>query len=82
MSLFSGAGGLDLGFHKAVFETIWAKEFDKNIWETFKHYFPNIFSDQRNICKIPNDEVPNCDGIIGGHPLSKLEPSWCRSRYK
>jgi len=24
--------------------------------------------DQRNICKISNDEVPNCDGIIGGPP--------------
>lgn len=68
VSLFSGAGGLDLGFHKAGFETIWANEFDKNIWETFKHNFPTTFLDQRNICKISNDEVPNCDGIIGGPP--------------
>ena len=28
LSLFSGAGGLDLGFHKAGFRTIIANEFD------------------------------------------------------
>ena len=33
VSLFSGAGNLDLGFEKAGFEIIWANEFDKKIWE-------------------------------------------------
>ena len=31
VSLFSGAGGLDLGFQKAGFNIIFANEFDKDI---------------------------------------------------
>lgn len=36
ISLFSGAGGLDLGFEKAGFEIVAANEFDKTIWDTYE----------------------------------------------
>ena len=36
ISLFSGAGGLDLGFHKAGFRTVVANEYDAKICPTFK----------------------------------------------
>jgi DNA (cytosine-5)-methyltransferase 1 len=68
VSLFTGAGGLDLGFEKAGFKTIWANEFDRNIWETFEHNFPNVKLDKRSIVDITPDEIPDCDGIIGGPP--------------
>lgn len=68
VSLFSGAGGLDLGFEQAGFTTIWANEYDKEIWETFEKNFPNTFLDKRSITEIAEAEVPACDGIIGGPP--------------
>ncbi len=68
VSLFSGAGGLDLGFHKAGFKTIWANEFDSSIWDTFEHNFPNTFLERRSIVDVPSIEVPDCIGIIGGPP--------------
>ena len=40
VSLFSGAGGLDLGFENAGFHIIWANEYDKTIWDTFQYNFP------------------------------------------
>jgi len=68
VSFFSGAGGLDLGFEKAGFNIDWANEFDKDIWATFKKNHPEAYLDQRSITDIPEDEVPECDGIIGGPP--------------
>jgi DNA (cytosine-5)-methyltransferase 1 len=68
VSLFSGAGGLDLGFSKAGFDITWANEYDKDIWETYEKNHPNTYLDRRSITKIPNEEVPECDGIIGGPP--------------
>ena len=68
VSLFSGAGGLDLGFEKAGFNVIWANEFDKDIWETFEKNFPQTELNKKSIRDIELDEVPECDGIIGGPP--------------
>jgi DNA (cytosine-5)-methyltransferase 1 len=68
ISLFSGAGGLDLGFEKAGFNTVWANEYDKDIWETYEKNFPHTTLDRRSITKIPASDIPDAIGIIGGPP--------------
>jgi DNA (cytosine-5)-methyltransferase 1 len=68
ISLFSGAGGLDLGFHQAGFQTRWANEYDKHIWATFQKNFPSVKLDKRNIANINIEEIPNANGLIGGPP--------------
>jgi DNA (cytosine-5)-methyltransferase 1 len=68
VSFFAGAGGLDLGFQKAGFNVIWANEYDKDIWETYEKNHPYTILDRRSIVNIKSDEVPECDGIIGGPP--------------
>lgn len=67
VSLFSGAGGMDLGFKKADFSIIWANEYDGSIWETFNRNH-STFLDTRDIRNIKSSEIPDCDGIIGGPP--------------
>lgn len=71
ISLFSGAGGLDLGFKNAGFEIVIANEYDKSIWETYEknHSAPLIKGDIRKINSdelLKNTEV--IEGIIGGPP--------------
>lgn len=67
ISLFSGAGGLDLGFIKAGFNVLVANEYDKRIWETYeKNYETRLIKD--DITNVKSNELPDCDGLIGGPP--------------
>lgn len=73
ISLFSGCGGLDLGFEKAGFEIPVANEFDKKIWETFKVNHPNTHLIEGDIRNVTKDDIEHyisgeIDGIIGGPP--------------
>ncbi len=69
ISLFSGCGGLDLGFERAGFEIPVANEFDPTIWETYKINHPNTVLIEGDIRKIGDTDFPdNVDGIIGGPP--------------
>lgn len=67
-SLFSGCGGLDLGFIQAGFEVIWANDFFKEAVETYKANIGDhiVYGD---ITKIPSSEIPsNFDILLGGFP--------------
>ena len=68
ISLFSGCGGLDLGFKQAGFDIKWHNEFDKHITPTLKKNFNKARIDTRDIREIKPKEIPGCLGIIGGPP--------------
>lgn len=67
ISLFSGCGGLDLGFIKAGFEIIFANDIDKEACES---YARNIGSHIicKDIYRLDSNDVPNADVLIGGFP--------------
>ncbi|KQT29554.1 modification methylase [Chryseobacterium sp. Leaf405] len=78
VSFFAGAGGLDLGFEQAGFDVVWANEYDKDIWATYEKNHTHTILDKRSIVNIPSEEVPDCDGIIGGPPCQ----SWSEAGSK
>lgn len=67
VSLFSGAGGLDLGFHQQGFNIVWANDFDKFAVQTYNENFPipAVFGD---LNEIELDSIPLADVVIGGFP--------------
>lgn len=69
ISLFSGAGGLDKGFHNAGFQTVVANEYDPKICPTFKENFPEVELLEGDIRNFSSKCFPdNITGIIGGPP--------------
>mgnify|MGYP002624263095 CR=1 FL=1 len=67
VSLFSGAGGLDLGFIQAGHNIIWANDLFQDAVETYKKNIGNhiVYGDIKDI---PSGNIPDCDIVIGGFP--------------
>lgn len=68
ISLFSGCGGLDLGFKNAGFDVIWANEYDTTIHPTYRLNHPQTELCTKDIRDVCSADIPDCDGIIGGPP--------------
>lgn len=68
VSLFSGCGGLDLGFANAGFNVIWANDINKKLIPTYNYNHPSTEFIAKSITDIPSSEIPDCDVIIGGPP--------------
>ena len=66
-SLFSGCGGLDLGFTQAGFDMVYANDNASFCWETFEKNH-KLKIDRRSIVDVKSEEIPDVDGIIGGPP--------------
>lgn len=71
VSLFSGGGGLDIGFESEGFEVIWANDNMENAVKTYKE---NI--NDKIVCADINDvdvnNIPKADVVIGGPPCQSF----------
>lgn len=67
ISLFSGAGGLDLGLIQSGHQIVWANDHDADAVATYKknigdHIVPG------DIAEIASSKIPDADVIVGGFP--------------
>lgn len=91
VSLYSGAGGLDLGFFRAGFETVWANDIDPDAVDTYNRTFAALGATHRATeGDIRRQELPDrhtAEVVIGGPPCQgfsvagKMNPNDPRSRH-
>ena len=67
VSLFSGAGGLDLGFIQAGHTIVWANDIFHDAVATYRTNIGDHIIEE-DIHQIPSEDIPNCHIVIGGFP--------------
>lgn len=79
VSLFSGAGGLDLGLARAGLEIVWANDIFLDAAATYGNNIGQHI-DTRDITAIAASEIPDCDVIVGGFPCQGFSvANWGRT---
>lgn len=76
VSLFSGCGGMDLGFLRAGYNIIYANDFDFDAQRVYERNFGNI--DKRSILDVNEKEIPDCEILTAGFPCQPFSNAGSR----
>ncbi len=88
LSLYSGAGGFDIGIQRAGFEVVWANDYDKNACASYAHNIGDHIRCGDILDFLPDfDNLSDIDLVVGGPPCQgfsvagKMDPNDPRSRH-
>lgn len=81
-SLFSGIGGIDLGFQQAGFDIVWANEFDKDAAKTYRHNFGPDYLVEADIRSIDPSKIPDFDVLVAGFPCQPFSVMGFKKGFK
>lgn len=77
-SFFAGVGGIDIGFENTgAFKVIYANEIDPYPVRTYE-LNSNIKVDNRSICDVQPDEIPDFDVMLAGFPCTDISVAGAR----
>lgn len=71
-SLFSGIGGIDIGFMDAGFEVVWANEIDHAACETYRHNLGAEHLIEGDIRDVDVSVIPKVDVLAAGFPCQSF----------
>ena len=80
--MFSGIGGIDLGFIQAGFSIVWANEFDKDAATTYRLNFPDGKLIEKDIRTIDASEIPDFDVLVAGFPCQPFSKMGWQKGFK
>lgn len=81
-SLFSGIGGIDLGFQQTGFEIAFANELDKYACKTYRHNFKNCNLIENDIRNINAETLPYVDVLAAGFPCQSFSVCGNKKGFK
>lgn len=82
VSLFSGIGGIDIGFSSRFYKTIYMNELDEKARVTLGSNFSKIKIDGRDLKDIKPKEIPNHDVLLAGFPCQAFSIAGYRKGFE
>ena len=81
-SMFSGIGGICLGFKQAGFEIVWANDIDRAACMTYRHNFGNHYLVEGDIRDIDADSLPDFEVLTAGFPCQPFSIAGRQKGFK